>query len=68
MAKSPFDDQELSILGPNCGKETKGKLGRLRAHGDAICGACGTHFAIDTKKFHETVRSLEKRLKGLGRR
>jgi ribosomal protein S27E len=41
IAKSPFDDSEIKVRCPDCGKTNKQTAGWLRRHSQVACLGCG---------------------------
>jgi transposase-like protein len=62
-----FDNSDIEIPCPHCGKKTKKRLGGLKHDQDFTCPHCSQVSRIDTKGLTKGLKSVEDRLNNLRR-
>ena len=65
--KFDIDDELFPFSCPNCGKEIKEKIGRLKRNPKITCRGCRTSISIDANKLRRTIDSIQKSFDKLGR-
>jgi transposase-like protein len=60
MAKSPFDDAEIKIACPDCGKTNKQTVGWLRTHSRVTCLGCGFLIPLRTSDTRRELHKMDK--------
>jgi ribosomal protein S27E len=59
MTKSPFDDAEIKIRCPDCGKTNKQTVGWLRNHSQVACLGCGFLISPRTSKARRELLKID---------
>ena len=65
MAEGLFDDAEVDVPCPECGKENQRTLRSLRAEEKFNCVGCGVLIAPDARDLDQGLGSAEKALEDL---
>jgi ribosomal protein S27E len=60
MAKFPFDDAEIKIPCPGCGKTNKQTVGWLRRHSQVACLGCGFLISLQTSEVRRELHKIDK--------
>jgi transposase-like protein len=60
MSKSPFDDAEIKIRCPDCGKTSKQTGGWLRNHSQEVCLGCGFLISLRTSEARRELLKIDK--------
>jgi ribosomal protein S27E len=60
IAKSPFDDSEIKIRCPDCGKSNKRTVGWLRGHSQVACLGCGFLISLPTREARRELLNIDK--------
>ena len=60
MAKGPFDDAEIKIPCPGCGKTNKQTVGWLRNHSQVACLGCGFLISLRTSEARRELHKIDK--------
>ena len=62
-----FDDADMEIPCPKCGKQFTEKLGTLKNSSNVKCPHCGIGFAPNTEEFSEQMEASEKAVEDFGK-
>ena len=65
MFEGVFDDAEIAVPCPECGKENQRTLGSLRAQDQFNCAGCGKLIAPDATDLNQGVGAAEQALDNL---
>ena len=65
IAKSPFDDSEIKIRCPDCGKTNKQTVGWLRNHSQVACLGCGFLIPLPMREARRELDKINKAWKKL---
>lgn len=60
IAKNPFDDIEIKIPCPDCGKTNKQTVGWLRSHSQVACLGCGFLISPQTSEARRELQKIDK--------
>lgn len=61
-----FDDTKIDIPCPDCGRESKQTIRRLKTNPELSC-SCGARFHVKADQLRRTLKKIEDSLKRLGR-
>lgn len=65
MTKGPFDDAEIKIPCPGCGKTNKQTVGWLRSHSQVACLGCGFLIPLPMREARRELDKINKAWKKL---
>jgi ribosomal protein S27E len=60
MPKGPFDDAEIKIPCPGCGKTNKQTVAWLRNHSQVACLGCGFLISLRTSEARRELQKIDK--------
>jgi endogenous inhibitor of DNA gyrase (YacG/DUF329 family) len=65
--KSVFDNSDIEIPCPHCGKKTKQRIGRVKHDKNFTCPGCGKVSALDASGLRDGLKGAQRSLDDFAR-